>query len=129
MGYPGLKGEKGDMGPSGSPVSDSVEHSTHHITSHDGLGVLSPQLEFISVIIQREGPGSYSSLLIILLEIHSRRRDTKNNTEVPCLIAGVGRQHLAPDDRLFFFCLFLWDITSRAAGDGRQPGPNCTWAH
>lgn len=127
MGYPGLKGEKGDMGPSGSPVSDSVEHIT--ATSHDGLGVLSPQLEFISVIIQREGPGSYSSLLIILLEIHSRRRDTKNNTEIHFLIAGVGRQHLPPDDRFFFFCLFLWDITSRAAGDGRQAGPNCTWAH
>lgn len=61
-----------------------------------------------------------------LCEIHSLRRDIKNDTEVPFSIAVVGRQNWPSDDRPIFFYLLLCDITSRAAGDGRQTGPNCT---
>lgn len=55
MGFPGPKGDKGDIGPSGSPVSDSVNHTTHHITSLTTTMFPGHSPNPKSVIIQREG--------------------------------------------------------------------------
>lgn len=110
MGYPGLKGEKGDMGPSGSPVSDSAEHITHYITWRPWASLTTAGAHICNYPEERPWFFHQPSYYLIR-DPPTSKRDQEQHWG--SLFNWCGRKAAsASDDRLFFFYLLLCDITS-----------------